>query len=100
MLVICMRLGYVFFVMTRRPPGATRTDTLFPDTTLFRSIVRTRAAVLLQRADVCRVGKEILIKGHANIIGDETGSAQCRVTKTALPRAQTDRKSTRLNSSH
>src|SRR3546814_14089519 len=53
------------------------------------TIVRTRAAVLLQRADVCRVGKKILIKGHANIIGDETGSAQCTVTKTALPRAQT-----------
>src|SRR3546814_15974659 len=49
----------------------------------------TRGAWLLQRAYVFRVGKEILIKGHANIIGDETGSAQCRVTKTALPRAQT-----------
>src|SRR3546814_5281156 len=26
-----------FFLMIRRPPRATRTDTLFPDTTLFRS---------------------------------------------------------------
>src|SRR3546814_3953776 len=26
-----------FFLMIRRPPGSTRTDTLFPDTTLFRS---------------------------------------------------------------
>src|SRR3546814_7685045 len=26
-----------FFLMRRRPPGATRTDTLFPYTTLFRS---------------------------------------------------------------
>src|SRR3546814_16746403 len=26
-----------FFLMTRRPPHATRTDTLFPDTSLFRS---------------------------------------------------------------
>src|SRR3546814_18218689 len=26
-----------FFVMTRRPPGSTRSDTLFPYTTLFRS---------------------------------------------------------------
>src|SRR3546814_9129456 len=25
------------FVIIRRPPGSTRTDTLFPDTTLFRS---------------------------------------------------------------
>src|SRR3546814_3729487 len=26
-----------FFLMIRRPPSSTRTDTLFPDTTLFRS---------------------------------------------------------------
>src|SRR3546814_18217203 len=29
---------YVFFLMIRRPPRSTRTDTLFPDTTLFRSV--------------------------------------------------------------
>src|SRR3546814_13827030 len=28
---------YVFFLMIRRPPRSTRTDTLFPYTTLFRS---------------------------------------------------------------
>src|SRR3546814_14200939 len=27
----------LFFLMIRRPPRSTRTDTLFPDTTLFRS---------------------------------------------------------------
>src|SRR3546814_18651519 len=27
-----------FFVMIRRPPRSTRTDTLFPDATLFRSV--------------------------------------------------------------
>src|SRR3546814_14172733 len=31
-----MRL-YIFFLMIRRPPRSTRTDTLFPYTTLFRS---------------------------------------------------------------
>src|SRR3546814_19491820 len=30
-------LLYVFFLMIRRPPRSTRTDTLFPYTTLFRS---------------------------------------------------------------
>src|SRR3546814_13205883 len=30
----------VFFLMIRRPPGSTRTDTLFPYTTLFRSLDR------------------------------------------------------------
>src|SRR3546814_13669926 len=33
---VCVRL---FFLMRRRPPRSTRTDTLFPYTTLFRSIV-------------------------------------------------------------
>src|SRR3546814_2695833 len=32
-----MLLSYSFFVMKRRPPRSTRTDTLCPDTTLFRS---------------------------------------------------------------
>src|SRR3546814_9611091 len=30
----------MFFLMIRRPPRSTRTDTLFPDTTLFRSADR------------------------------------------------------------
>src|SRR3546814_1240158 len=29
--------SYIFFLMMRRPPRSTRTDTLFPYTTLFRS---------------------------------------------------------------
>src|SRR3546814_7102477 len=33
----------VFFLMIRRPPRSTRTDTLFPYTTLFRSSGWTRA---------------------------------------------------------
>src|SRR3546814_14366606 len=31
---------WLFFIMIRRPPNSTRTDTLFPYTTLFRSVVR------------------------------------------------------------
>src|SRR3546814_10987477 len=31
-------LFFIFFLMIRRPPRSTRTDTLFPYTTLFRSI--------------------------------------------------------------
>src|SRR3546814_12916110 len=33
---------FFFFLMIRRPPRSTRTDTLFPYTTLFRSIHRQR----------------------------------------------------------
>src|SRR3546814_11631145 len=32
-------LLFFFFLMIRRPPRSTRTDTLFPYTTLFRSLV-------------------------------------------------------------
>src|SRR3546814_8214081 len=31
---------FFFFLMIRRPPRSTRTDTLFPYTTLFRSLLR------------------------------------------------------------
>src|SRR3546814_19165548 len=36
-LVIVIYSMYFFFLMIRRPPRSTRTDTLFPYTTLFRS---------------------------------------------------------------
>src|SRR3546814_3514715 len=38
-----MRLNVFFFLMIRRPPRSTRTDTLFPYTTLFRSPPLRRA---------------------------------------------------------
>src|SRR3546814_14481927 len=34
---MCIRFIFFFFLMIRRPPRSTRTDTLFPYTTLFRS---------------------------------------------------------------
>src|SRR3546814_3980450 len=37
MFVLCVFLYCFFFLMIRRPPRSTRTDTLFPYTTLFRS---------------------------------------------------------------
>src|SRR3546814_5154769 len=39
-LCMCSFAVYLFFLMIRRPPRSTRTDTLFPYTTLFRSLVR------------------------------------------------------------
>src|SRR3546814_2059097 len=35
---ILIIVSFVFFLMIRRPPRSTRTDTLFPYTTLFRSV--------------------------------------------------------------
>src|SRR3546814_4471196 len=37
---IYIYLYFFFFLMIRRPPRSTRTDTLFPYTTLFRSVSR------------------------------------------------------------
>src|SRR3546814_8076846 len=36
-IVLCIFFLLIFFLMIRRPPRSTRTDTLFPYTTLFRS---------------------------------------------------------------
>src|SRR3546814_13979757 len=38
-----MVVSLFFFLMIRRPPRSTRTDTLFPYTTLFRSVARQPA---------------------------------------------------------
>src|SRR3546814_11277710 len=97
--------------MIRRPPRSTRTDTLFPYTTLFRSpgnagIANHGECVALNVADhgaviaFCReneidlvvIGPEQpLVEGLANAL------AQAGI-KAFGPSA--DRKSTRLNSSH
>src|SRR3546814_11038513 len=37
---IYLSIMFFFFLMIRRPPRSTRTDTLFPYTTLFRSLCR------------------------------------------------------------
>src|SRR3546814_6344598 len=53
-----MHLSFFFFLMIRRPPRSTRTDTLFPYTTLFRSIVERRDR------DHHRVGLDRLAHGR------------------------------------
>src|SRR3546814_16350567 len=52
--------------MTRRPPRSTRTDTLFPYTTLFRSPVHQPADRHLAHA---------VVKAHAHIAGIERDRA-------------------------
>src|SRR3546814_8722687 len=41
-------MAFFFFLMIRRPPRSTRTDTLFPYTTLFRSLGRQEAGLAQQ----------------------------------------------------
>src|SRR3546814_1585692 len=43
----------IFFLMIRRPPRSTRTDTLFPYTTLFRSAIPPIVAGILSATNRC-----------------------------------------------
>src|SRR3546814_1895012 len=68
---------FFFFLMIRRPPRSTRTDTLFPYTTLFRSLFGQRLGLVLAglAVDVALVGFAIMdfarLFGElvANVIG-------------------------------
>src|SRR3546814_19590480 len=91
MFCLCLLLIWsvaVFFLMIRRPPRSTRTDTLFPYTTLFRSGPGQEFSPDIRpqdRPDRKRNGRLL-----------EPGRSPSRTAD----HAQTDRKSTRLNSSH
>src|SRR3546814_12368813 len=64
---------FFFFLMIRRPPRSTRTDTLFPYTTLFRSS-RLHAALAVARRFRPGVGVE---RGLAESrAGPEAGAGQ------------------------
>src|SRR3546814_1532545 len=75
---------FFFFLMIRRPPRPTRTDTLFPYTTLFRSPA-------LHRAADPGTGAVHHLSGHHPVAAASGLSGKGD--------AQRDRKSTRLNSS-
>src|SRR3546814_11220077 len=94
----------LFVLMIRRPPRSTRTDTLFPYTTLFRSDKGEMIWTFTEAGDLqfaCN------IPGHyeSGMVGNIkfqrrpscSGLRGCR--EPALHNRQ-DRKSTRLNSSH
>src|SRR3546814_19374155 len=77
-----------FFLMMRRPPRSTRTDTLFPYTTLFRSgSTYGRVAAFCERSDGVDLSCAMV----------ESGTA---LKWERYWQGHLDRKSTRLNSSH
>src|SRR3546814_11418462 len=87
-----------FFLMRRRPPRSTRTDTLFPYTTLFRSVEEIGGrANSVRGAEVglhdTRAQPEIRRRGVE-------GRAPARGVQHPGWARHIDRKSTRLNSSH
>src|SRR3546814_14207341 len=110
-----------FFLMIRRPPRSTRTDTLFPYTTLFRSPRNRRIRDHLAGGDVVaaavgQAGERDRGGGRRASISDRTDpSGRRRADRPAGRGVQGaaavgpdrrgaarigDRKSTRLNSSH
>src|SRR3546814_18523541 len=85
MMTLMILFFLLFFVMIRRPPGSTRTDTLFPYTTLFRSADHPLARQDLSGADAYanygrdsgpvfqRLGGRVVWRGtmEAMVIGPE-----------------------------
>src|SRR3546814_1389383 len=67
----------MFFLMLRRPPRSTRTDTLFPDTTLFRSWLLTckhGSAFVLNGMHVAELANDIRLASAAGGILATQGS--------------------------
>src|SRR3546814_18876759 len=100
---------FFFFLMIRRPPRSTRTDTLFPSTTLFRSPAaapadrRPRSAKRrppadgrTERADGPSTRRSGSRQPHHRADTYDSSSEE----PFHLVRRTIDRKSTRLNSSH
>src|SRR3546814_16282571 len=86
---------HCFVLMIRRPPRSTRTDTLFPYTTLFRSPAALRGYHLAYPRD-----HGVVIR-RVEHVGDGIGQLDTiSFDITARGHRRGDRKSTRLNSSH
>src|SRR3546814_12179957 len=101
------------FCMIRRPPRATRTDTLFPYTTLFRSCQRmTLPNGFAERDPALNLRPLYLVNRDGFGAWHERqptalvqwmrahGFDAAAGSQLTLPGGEGDRKSTRLNSSH
>src|SRR3546814_14019045 len=99
-------LYFFFFLMIRRPPISTRTDTLFPYTTLFRSGGEHRVPAVggdggrvARAAGGGRARVGVAGPGDGRTAPHPDAQFPSRaVAEVVLGRG--DRKSTRLNSSH
>src|SRR3546814_2806968 len=65
--------------MIRRPPRSTRTDTLFPYTTLFRSLMRWQPAALLMMTGALAV-LVVMTAGGGLMPKEDTGLVQVQIT--------------------
>src|SRR3546814_11636337 len=97
----------VVFLRIRLPPRSTRTDTLFPYTTLFRSslgamVARFEAGLAQRRqTQAATPSTAPALADAANEDGSEDIDFALEAALSTLQRLnRKDRKSTRLNSSH
>src|SRR3546814_20611945 len=95
-----------FFLMIRRPPRSTRTDTLFPYTTLFRSLPRSTITTTIQALER-QLRTKLLNRTTRRLSLTPDGASyyeRCMRILADVEDAEAslheDRKSTRLNSSH
>src|SRR3546814_15397150 len=103
---------FVFFLMIRRPPRSTRTDTLLPFTTLFRSMSLGGNFVEFRLRDGFSLNPfsmidEALVAQDEDYLVDALamlksiiGQMGRHIDKLNDTERGLDRKSTRLNSSH
>src|SRR3546814_16187315 len=97
---------FFFFLMIRRPPRSTRTDTLFPYTTLFRSPADAIDKAAIGNAhDPLAVGDldPLFVRIPADPAAPEHARRRRALAGEHLDPGdliELDRKSTRLNSSH
>src|SRR3546814_13112680 len=99
-LLPCFYRCFVFFLMRRRPPRSTRTDTLFPYTTLFRSRGAGGAIARGAGRDRAGVAHPAVVPPPAIGAGTRGGAGGGVHPAVGILREPEDRKSTRLNSSH
>src|SRR3546814_21195656 len=96
-----------FFFMLRRTPRSTRTDTLFPYTTLFRSLAATDWLVYRLVASIFppvsifdRISNPADLEDIFIVESLTNDRMRDEVGNISLVAPEEDRKSTRLNSSH
>src|SRR3546814_6220961 len=79
-----------FFLMIRRPPRSTRTDTLFPYTTLFRSVWASVSPALITNQVLTTEAAESLPEfgfERGAILSDARNVAQGRQAEVRMPAA-------------
>src|SRR3546814_15002799 len=88
---------YIFFLMIRLTPRSTRTNTLFPYTTLFRSVI---TPFVNQQNVVITPARGANYYEYQLSSDGVSWAALASTVETSIPVNLADRKSTRLNSSH